>query len=174
MIMKRAFLKFYKNEITSANNNRELRSFYDSFIKILDNEEKLLNSKKTIEDIFSILHKADIYGIITDSDNRQAILTSEILKIPPLSSDSDSEFDFTFKLNASPSSLSSNSDRKEAYVLYTLGHYEQAYIIIERSVSSCLKNKDYTGLFISLLNKSIILNSLKIQLQYKPGTLQQA
>ncbi|HBH6912855.1 SIR2 family protein [Serratia marcescens] len=158
---ERAFLKFYKNEITSANNNRELRSFYDSFIKILDNEEKLLNSKKTIEDIFSILHKADIYGIITDSDNRQAILTSEILKIPPLSSDSDSEFDFTFKLNASPSSLSSNSDRKEAYVLYTLGHYEQAYIIIERSVSSCLKNKDYTGLFISLLNKSIILNSLK-------------
>ncbi|HEG0621627.1 TPA: SIR2 family protein [Yersinia enterocolitica] len=159
---ERAFLIFYKYEITSDDNNNELRDYYEIFISILSDDQRIEENKKSLEDIFIIFHKADIYGVILDREKQQAILTSEVINIPNDVS-LDSNINFIYKVNTLTLSLSSsaNSDRKEAYELFVLGHYEQAYIIIDRSVSSSLRNKDYTGLFISLLNKSIILNRLK-------------
>jgi len=157
---ERAFLKFYTDEVTSGDNNDGLREYYNEFINILRNETRVELNRQALEKIFTILYKADIYGIVLDSKNDSAILINEIMKAN-FSKNVESELNFEFKSDSFLISSTSNSDRKESYFLYHLGHYEQAYNLIERSVFSCLKNKDYTGLFISLLNKEIILNRLK-------------
>lgn len=157
---ERAFLKFYTNEVTSGDNNDELRNYYNEFINILRNEIRVERNLQELEEIFIILNKADIYGIILDIEKNSAILVNEILK-DNRTKNAESDFNFEFKPDSFLISPTPNTDRKESYTLYHLGHYDQAYVLIERSVCSCLKNKDYTGLFISLMNKEIILNRLK-------------
>lgn len=157
---ERAFLEFYTDEVTSGDNNNELRAYYEEFVNILRSETRIERNRQALEEIFKILHKADIYGVILSKEKNSAILINEILKDGNVK---NIESDLNFEFNADTFLLSptSNSDRKASYLSYHLGHYEQAYNLIEKSVFSCLKNKDYTGLFISLLNKEIILNRLK-------------
>ena len=157
---ERAFLEFYTDEVTSGDNNNELRTYYEEFVNILRSEARIECNRQALEEMFKILYKADIYGVILSKDKGDAILINEILNDCYVK---NIESDINFEFNTDTFSLSSTSnlDRKKSYLLYHLGQYEQAYNLIERSVYSCLKNKDYTGLFISLLNKVLILNRLK-------------
>ncbi|WP_456311485.1 SIR2 family protein [Serratia proteamaculans] len=157
---ERAFIEFYTDEIILGDNNSELRDFYDKFVGILKDEVRIDRNRQKIIDVFTILSKADIYGVMLNREEGNAILVSDIVD-KSNETDSEAYLNFEFTQNTFTSSLIKESDRKEAYILYFKGHYEQAYSLIEKSVHSCLKNKDYTGLFISLLNKEIILNRLK-------------
>ncbi|HDL8738539.1 TPA: hypothetical protein PXS55_004120, partial [Yersinia enterocolitica] len=91
---------------------------------------------------------------------KEAILTSEILKNKERK-DFDEDFDFNYSLANHSVSSETNRSKNRAYGLYNIGRKDQAYLVTDSNVSSELKEKDYTSLFISLLNKSIILNGLK-------------
>ncbi|HDL6942160.1 TPA: SIR2 family protein [Yersinia enterocolitica] len=157
---EQVFLSFYKDEVTVSDNNHCLRSFYGKFLDILRDEDRISKNISLIENFFKIFYKADICGVMLCRDKKEAILTSEILKNKERK-DFDEDFDFNYSLANHSVSSETNRSKNRAYGLYNIGRKDQAYLVTDSNVSSELKEKDYTSLFISLLNKSIILNGLK-------------
>lgn len=153
----KALLHFYENEITSNDNNFELRGLYKEFITILNDDKKIEIFSSKLQNIFLVLRKADIFGIILNSKRDQAILTSEILKNKTAIT-IDKEIDFKYE---SIGGSKNNNDKILAYNNYQLLKFDECYHLIENSISSETKQRDYTNLFISLLNQNVVLNRLK-------------
>lgn len=153
----KALLHFYENEITSNDNNFELRDLYKKFIEILNDDKKIEILSSKLQDIFLVLRKADIFGIILNSKRDQAILTSEILKNKTAIT-IDKEIDFKYE---NIGWGKNNNDKILAYNSYQIFKFDECYQLIESSISSEIKQRDYTNLFISLLNQNVVLNRLK-------------
>lgn len=159
----KALLHFYDTEVTSNDNNPELREFYKKFLGILNDEAKIEKNKLHLQRIFIILRKANIHGIILNDKRDQAILTSEIL---PHSSPNrvDKEIDFNYS-EIDPlgriKSIQKSTDKTTSYKYYQLRKYDEAYSLIEDELSNEIKQKDYANILISLFNQNIVLNRLK-------------
>lgn len=153
----KALLHFYEKEITSNDNNFDLRDLYKKFILILNDEDKIKSLSYKLKSIFLLLRKADIFGIILNSKRDRAILTSEILENEtPMSF--DKEIDFNYEHTGK---LKSGNEKILAYNNYQLFNFDESYHLIQSSISSEIKQKDYANLFISLLNQNVALNRLK-------------
>lgn len=162
----KALLHFYNKEVTSSDNNFELREFYKTFLNILNSEEKVEKYRPQLQKLFIILKKASIYGIIIDEKREHALLTSEIL--PNGSSIKiDKEIDFNYTdINSTNqvSSIGRGTDKTKPYKLYQMKRFDEAFGIIEDALGEEIKQKDYANVLISLFNQNIILNRLKYDL----------
>lgn len=165
----KAFLYFYKNEVTK-DYNKELRKTYEIFKKTLSSDEKLKQHNKKLKEIFKIFLKSDISGVIIDDKKSEAILTSEILdSIKKIEIEKELYFDyFRYSKNITKrNSLLSYNDGNEPYKFYQFGKYDIAYSLSDEIISTLLKQKDYASLLISLFNQNIIIHRLQYGLDTK-------
>ncbi|MCV6005046.1 hypothetical protein OFO99_36980, partial [Escherichia coli] len=72
-------LQFYDTEVTSNDNNIELRGFYKKFLSILSNDKKVKDYKPHLQKLFFILKKASIYGIVLNDKHDEVLLITEVL-----------------------------------------------------------------------------------------------
>ena len=155
----KALLRFYDTEVTSSDNNIELRGFYKKFVSLLNDDEKVAKYKYHLQKLFLIFKKASIYGVILNDKRDRALLTTEIL-----SNDSlikiDKEINFNYYENITP--IRSNIiDKSRQYNCFQLNKLDEAYSIIEDELSEEIRQKDYANILISLFNQNVILHSLK-------------
>lgn len=159
----KALLRFYDTEVTSNDNNIELRGFYKKFLNILNDDEKVKNYKPHLQKLFFILKKASIYGIILNDKRDKALLTTEVLPNDTLIK-IDKEINFIYNETISytrPLKFTNSIDKAKQYNFFQLNKFDEAYCIIEDELSEEIKQKDYANILISLFNQNVILNRLK-------------
>ena len=156
-------LEFY-DKILTYDINKEKRNIYKEFINILKKQDDKKLTTNAINSIFEILKKANIQGIIISDDdltskqNKYTVI-EDYLKDDIINTESI-YFDFNFSKKDK-----SKNDIYEllnlSFMLYQVEDYERAFEIIEKTISQCLKQKNYTLLFISMFNKNVLLSNLK-------------
>ncbi len=159
----KALLHFYDKEVTSNDNNIELRGFYKKFLSILNDDEKVKKYTSHLQKLFSILKKASVYGIILNDKHDKALLTTEILPNDSLIK-IDKEINFSYNETISsirPHKFTNSIDKTRQYNCFQLNKFDKAYSIIEDELSEEIRQKDYANILISLFNQNIILNRLK-------------
>ncbi|EHQ3295609.1 SIR2 family protein [Salmonella enterica] len=155
----KALLRFYDTEVTSSDNNIELRGFYKKFVSLLNDDEKVEKYKSHLHKLFFIFKKASIYGVILNDKRDRALLTTEILPNDSLIK-IDKEINFNYYENITP--IRSNIiDKSRQYNCFQLNKLDEAYSIIEEELSEEIRQKDYANILISLFNQNVILHSLK-------------
>ncbi|EBV1174968.1 hypothetical protein ZD28_003147 [Salmonella enterica subsp. enterica] len=155
----KALLRFYDTEVTSSDNNIELRGFYKKFVSLLNDDEKVEKYKSHLQKLFFIFKKASIYGVILNDKRDRALLTTEILPNDSLIK-IDKEINFNYYENITP--IRSNIiDKSRQYNYFQLNKLDEAYSIIEEELSEEIRQKDYANILISLFNQNVILHSLK-------------
>lgn len=155
----KALLRFYDTEVTSSDNNIELRGFYKKFVSLLNDDEKVEKYKSHLQKLFFIFKKASIYGVILNDKRDRALLTTEILPNDSLIK-IDKEINFNYYENITP--IRSNIiDKSRQYNCFQLNKLDEAYSIIEDELSEEIRQKDYANILISLFNQNVILHSLK-------------
>ena len=155
----KALLRFYDTEVTSSDNNIELRGFYKKFVSLLNDDEKVEKYKSHLQKLFFIFKKASIYGVILNDKRDRALLTTEILPNDSLIK-IDKEINFNYYENITP--IRSNIiDKSRQYNCFQLNKLDEAYSIIEDELSEEIGQKDYANILISLFNQNVILHSLK-------------
>lgn len=160
----KAFLKFYDNEIT-LDYDEEIRKSYQNFKKILHDNESNDKYKKKLAEIFRILKKANISGIIYDNEKNLASLVSEqISSAVHFQDEMDinffvaNDFDYTKKTK---SPTNNQYDRTDPYILFQQEKFELAYVASDNLIVSDLKHKNYPDLLITLFNQNVIIQNLK-------------
>jgi len=163
-------LEFYYQRLT-YDIDKPIRNIYQKFREILYDIEhnKKKNPPPKILKIFEILSKARIKGIViskNDIENNQKeyIPFQDYLKVED-SNEKNSYFDFDFK-DLAKSSSELNEIFKLAFKLHNLDRLEDAFILIENAVKICLKQRNYTKLFIAMLNRNILLQRLKFDINH--------
>ncbi|EGK5328816.1 hypothetical protein IOY81_004525 [Salmonella enterica] len=155
----KALLRFYDTEVTSSDNNIELRGFYKKFVSLLNDDEKVEKYKSHLQKLFFIFKKASIYGVILNDKRDRALLTTEILPNDSLIK-IDKEINFNYYENITP--IRSNIiDKSRQYNCFQLNKLDEAYSIIEEELSEEIRQKYYANILISLFNQNVILHSLK-------------
>ncbi|EMO1188995.1 SIR2 family protein [Salmonella enterica subsp. enterica serovar Bredeney] len=155
----KALLRFYDTEVTSSDNNIELKGFYKKFVSLLNDDEKVEKYKSHLQKLFFIFKKASIYGVILNDKRDRALLTTEILPNDSLIK-IDKEINFNYYENITP--IRSNIiDKSRQYNCFQLNKLDEAYSIIEEELSEEIRQKDYANILISLFNQNVILHSLK-------------
>lgn len=155
----KALLRFYDTEVTSSDNNIELRGFYKKFVSLLNDDEKVEKYKSHLQKLFFIFKKASIYGVILNDKRDRALLTTEILPNDSLIK-IDKEINFNYYENITPIRYNI-IDKSRQYNCFQLNKLDEAYSIIEDELSEEIRQKDYANILISLFNQNVILHSLK-------------
>ena len=162
-----AILQFY-NSLLTEDYNREIRDIYAKFVDLLN---YIVNGEKPsamVLDIFSILIKAGIKGIILEKDDlkncKHAINFSSFLN-QEINVFNSNNFDFAFHnylLNSDNVDILLDS----AFKLYNLNKIEDAYNLTEKIIDITVSANDHVKLFITLFNRNILLKSLKYNRKY--------
>lgn len=147
-------LEFYSNQLT-VDLDEEERLIHKKFVGILKRYDEGECQNINIEKIFSILIKANIDGISISDEEYVDIkknINSPVLQIVDIC------FDFSFgdtfeKVIPEMVEL--------AYQYYQIKNYENAYNTLEKVITLCLKQRNYTQLFLSMFNKNLLLQGLK-------------
>lgn len=162
-------LEFYDERLT-YDINKPIRSIHSKFIEILNEiEHKKRKLSPSIVKIFEILRKARIKGIVIskndiNANQKEYIAFDEHLKVN-ISKDSNYYIDFDFNsLTVSITDLNEMFDI--ALRLYNLDRLEESYSIIEDAIKICLKQRNYTKLFIAMFNRNILLKRLKFSINH--------
>lgn len=162
-------LEFYDERLT-YDINKPVREIYEKFREILYGIEH--DKKKPLPKvlkIFEILRKARIKGIVISKNdikthNKEYIAFQDYLKIE----DSDEKnvyLDFNFKvLTKRDSELDEIFEL--ALKLKNLDKIEEAFAQIEDAIKICLKQRNYTKLFIAMFNRNILLHKLKFSFSH--------
>jgi hypothetical protein len=152
---------FVSGAINSKSKVKQL--IFRNFIDILVKTDRDKAAHKNIKTIFEILNKANIKGIVISNQDLNSNLTEYIpfkehifIEEPSFSI----YYDFNFK-NISKSSNDISQLMDLAFKLYQLELYEESFGFLEEVISICLKQRNYTILFIAMFNRNIILNKLK-------------
>lgn len=162
-------LEFYDERLT-YNKNKPLRNIYNKFREILyeiDHDKKKPSPK--ILKIFEILSKARIKGIVISKNDiknhqKEFIPFQDYLR----ADDSNKEnvyFDFDFKVLTKPNS-ELNEIFELALKLYNLDKLDESFTLIEDAIKICLKQRNYTKLFIAMFNRNILLQRLKFSFSH--------
>lgn len=156
-------LEFY-DKILTYDLNKEKRNIYKEFVNILKKQDDEKLSINTLNSIFGILKKANIQGIIITEDDlkttqKKYIAIDGYLKDEVINPEINYfNFDFSQKDK-------SKNDIYEllnaSFLLYQLEDYERAFELIEKTILQCLKQKNYSLLFISMFNKNVLLRNLQ-------------
>ena len=158
-----AILEFY-NRINILDYDSSKITVYQNFIKILFRIDKgEIPSHKTLQ-IFEILQRANVKGIIITEDNvspnnKEYIPFNNYIENGNQDTPSlylDYNFSELKKINKNIRELFELS-----FKFYQLENFEEAYNIIDDVIVLCLKQRNYTLLFIAMFNKNIVLFRLK-------------
>ena len=162
-------LEFY-NELLTYDINKPLRAIHNKFREILSGIEndKKKPSPKVLK-IFEILRKARIKGIVisrNDIQNNQKeyIPFQDYLKLED-SNEKNVYLDFDFRVLTKPNS-ELNEIFELALKLYNLDRLEESFALVEDAIKICLKQRNYTKLFIAMFNRNILLRRLKFSFSH--------
>ena len=159
-------LKFYSNELTSDLDENE-RLIHKKFVDFLEKYDKGEYKNNNIEKIFNILIKANVNGIILrvyeKTGKIEYIDTKNIINIPESEDITDICFNFSFT-NSYEKTNNINIMAESAYQNYQNKDFDNAYNILEDLINLCLKQRNYTQLFLSMSSRNNLLSILKYQL----------
>ena len=149
------------NNILTYDFDENIRNIYSKFIDILIrfDANEIQNTK--IYDIFKILARANIQGIIISKNDTQVepkkyIVLQQYLDNIKTELDSDYiNFQYSNKLQIT-NDLSSLLDC--SFLAYQKGDYKKSYELTEKTISICLKQRNYSQLFIAFYNKNILID----------------
>ncbi|SHG94773.1 NAD-dependent protein deacetylase, SIR2 family [Flavobacterium micromati] len=162
-------LEFY-DELLTYDINKPIRAIHEKFREILYGIEH--DTKKPLPKIlkiFEILRKARIKGIVISKNDiknhdKEYIAFQDYLKIEDLD-EKNVYFDFDFKvLTKQDSELDEIFEL--ALKLKNLDKIEEAFAQIEDTIKICLKQRNYTKLFIAMFNRNILLHKLKFSFSH--------
>lgn len=155
-------LQFYSNMLTTDLDEDE-REIHKKFIGILKKYDKGKYRNINIEKILNILAKANIDGIIYSKDTDDLInyiIIRKTISNPVLQDFVNVCFDFSFSISNDKTNIITKMTEM-AYQYYQIQNYENAYNVLEDVVTLCLKQRNYTQLFIAMFNRDIVLRILK-------------
>jgi len=156
-------LEFY-DKILTYDLNKEKRNIYKEFIRILKEQDDKKLKNDSLKSIFEILRKANIQEInITEDDlkttQKKYIVIDDYLK-DDIPNPETAYFDFNF-IQKDKSKNDIYELLNSSFLLYQLEDYQRAFELIEKTISQCLKQKNYSLLFISMFDKNVLLRKLK-------------
>lgn len=156
-------LQFYSQILTTDLDEKE-RQIHKRFVDILKKYDKDEYTHRDIDKIFAIFIKANIDGIIISEDftenAKEYIPLKNISKTTFTPKIIDSCFNFDFNITFEKT----NDIQKMtefAYEYYQLSAYQSSYSFLEEIITLCLKQRNYTQLFLSMFNRNILLKHLK-------------
>lgn len=156
-------LEFY-DKILTYDINKEKRNIYKEFVNILKEQDDKKLTNNSLTNIFEILKKANIQGVIITEDNLKTAQKKYIVIEDYLKNDVINPESIYFDFNFTQKDKSRNDIYEllnSSFLLYQLKDYERAFELIEKTILQCLKQKNYTLLFISMFNKNVLLRNLK-------------
>jgi hypothetical protein len=165
-----AILQFYDHLLT-GDYNREIRDIHLKFIKILNYTVNGEKPSPVLINIFSLLVKAGIKGIMLEPDYRisrkkEFIFINDDLMDLNVDILIPDYFDFKYD------NYTLDSDEIEilfenAYKLYNLNKFEEAYNLTEKLFNLTFAGNEHVKLFIALYNRNFLLKKLKIDSEFK-------
>lgn len=164
-----AILQFYDHLLT-GDYNREIRDIHIKFIKILNYTVNGEKPSPMLLNIFTLLIKAGIKGIMLESDYRISRKKEFIIINNSINLNTDilinNYFDFKYD------NYIIDSDEIEilfenAYKFYNLNKYEEAFNLTEKLFNLTFASNDHVKLFIALFNRNYLLKRLKFDSEYK-------
>lgn len=156
-------LEFY-DKILTSDINKEKWNIYKEFVSILKEQDDKKLTNNSLKSIFEILKKANIQEIIITEDDLKTIQKKYIVIEDYLKDDVTNHESIYFDFNFTSKDKSRNDIYEllnSSFLLYQLEDYERAFELIEKTILQCLKQKNYTLLFISMFNKNVLLRKLK-------------
>lgn len=162
-------LELYDERLTYDINN-PIRNIHNKFREILNaiEHDKKKPSSKVLK-IFEILRKARIKGIVISKNDinqnpKEYIPFQNYLKSEDFN-EKNVYLDFDFNtLIKPPSDL--NEIFELAFKLFNLDKLEESFALIEEAIKICLKQRNYTKLFIAMFNRNILLQRLKFSISH--------
>ena len=165
-----AVLQFFDHYLT-GDYNRETRDIHLKFIEELKYTVKGEKPSLTLQNIFSLLVKAGIKGIMLEPDYRiskkkEFIFINDDLMDLNVDILIPDYFDFKYD------NYILDSDEIEvlfenAYKLYNLNKFEEAYNLTEKLFNLTFTSNEHVKLFIALYNRNFLLKKLKIDSEFK-------
>jgi len=159
------FLEFY-DTILTYDIDKNIRKIYNRFRKILNNfNDNYSNEiKERISSIISILYKANIDGYIKTNDKNSLHKTMQefgFFTIPKNINNTEKalcNFDFDdFEINENDI----KEMMKKVFFYYQKYEFLKAYKLNEKTIKLCLKQQNYTQLFLAMFNQNVLLNRIK-------------
>lgn len=164
------FLEFY-DIILTYDINKDIRNIYNKFREILNNLNNNYPNeiKEKISSIISILYKTNIDGYIKLSDENRIISAKNngkfaafmIPKHINITQKALCNFDFgNFEVNEN----NIKEMMKKVFFYYQKYEFLKAYKLNEKTIKLCLKQQNYTQLFLAMFNHNVLLKNLKVYL----------
>lgn len=161
------FLEFY-DTILTYDIDKDLRKIYNKFREILNNFNNNYPNeiKEKISSIISILYKANIDGYIKLSDkniirsarNNNEFATFMIPKHINITQKALCNFDFdNFEVNENDI----KEMMKKVFFYYQKYEFLKAYKLNEKTIKLCLKQQNYTQLFLVMFNHNVLISRIK-------------
>ena len=141
------------------------RNIFKEFVNILKKQDDKRISNNSLIRIFDILRKANIKGIIISDDDlktaqKQYIVIDDYLKKENSNLETN-YYNFDFKVK-SKSKTDVYDLLNDSFLLYQIEDYDKAFEQLEKTISQCLKQKNYSLLFISMFNRNVLLRHLQL------------
>lgn len=156
-------LEFYQQILTTDMDSNK-RKIYHRFVDILkDVDIGKTNLTPNLIKIFNILSKARIKGIVisNDTSSNPKEYYPIIPHIDPKNiEDNERYYNFEYS-NKNNKNIGLMGLFEQSFSYYNLKKYEEAFQATEDAVSLCLKEKNYTSLFIAMFNRNVLLRTLK-------------
>ncbi|WP_144604057.1 SIR2 family protein [Algoriphagus algorifonticola] len=167
---ERPILKFYQGELT-GDYDQTRRNIYQNFVSILqviDEKEKKPSAR--LIDIFKILSKSDIKGIVLRKEEKSPyrewyIEFSKYLG-KPNSDRKEKHLNFDYS-NINKSNNDVIDLLEYSFNLQQIGQLEESFQVVEEAISLCLKQRIYPLLFVAMYNRNSLLWKLKYSLGKK-------
>lgn len=159
----KVILEFYDKILTYDLNN-DKRNIYKEFVSILKNQHDEILPNNSLIRIFDILRKANIKGIIISDDDmintqKQYIVIDAYLEKETYNLETNLyNFEFAEK---SKSKTDVYELLNSSFLLYQIEDYTNSFEQLEKTISQCLKQKNYSLLFISMFNRNVLLRNLQ-------------
>ena len=160
-----AVLTFY-GKILTGDINDDQRAILARFLTILKDPPESLEFGGTsrLQRILEIFSKAGLKGIASELDsmpNKNMTYFTIDQSVDTLSNQVySSSLDFSFEQGPSSGSSLFNEIR-DAFFKFQKGEFRDALDTVDHTISECLKQRQYTWLFISLFNRNTLVRQLK-------------
>lgn len=162
------FLEFYDTLLT-LDINIDIRKLNNKFRDILNNYNDNYSNefKEKISFVVSILCKANIDGYIKTDDKNSLHKKMEEFGIFPVSRNINKNEKALCNFDLDDFEANENDIKelmKKAFIYYQKYEFLKAYKLNEKIIKVCLKQQNYTQLFLAMFNQNILLNKLKVHL----------
>lgn len=162
------FLEFY-NTLLTYDINSDTRKLNNKFRETLNNyNDNYPNEfKEKINFIVSVFRKANINGYIKTDDKNSLHKTMEEFRIFPLLRVINDNEKALCNFDLDDFEANENDIKelmKKAFFYYQQYEFLKAYKLNEKIIKICLKQQNYTQLFLAMFNQNVLINKLKTYL----------